>query len=119
MKLFEARNMVERSLGGVSCPDSAKMDDAIKIALERLIRVTDVTRNTDTVSLAANVATADFSAITRFNAGKIKRLQTGYSDQGTWLVGTAYAVNDLVQGDGTPDSLLATSASGALPTVQA
>lgn len=105
MKLYEARNIVKRALGGTICSDMSKLDDGIKVALDRLIRTADVTRNTDTVSLLANVATADFSSITRFDQGKIMRMQTGYSDQGTWAVGTAYVVNDLVVGDGSPDAL--------------
>lgn len=104
MDLFQARKLVNSSLGGMICRDVEKLDNGIKVALERLIRVASVTRNLDTATLSADVATVDLSSITGFDQGQILRMQTGYEDKGTWAVGTAYVKNDLVRGDGDPDA---------------
>jgi len=103
MDLKEARSHVRASIR-VHQVDDDDLDRGIMSALDYLNRA-DLLRTTTAVTATANNAELDISSITGIRPGRIWRVSVGYDDQGTWATATSYTQNDLVQGDGDPDSL--------------
>lgn len=88
-------------------------DDWLDTDLERfaiycgheLVQTCNCTRTTATLNATANTPELDLSGVTDFRQERLLEARVTYNDRGTWATATAYAVNDLVQGDGTPDAL--------------
>lgn len=107
LTLTDVRAIVRSSLHvSVQTYSDSEVDRAVKAAFNELITETSLSRTSGTITLTANDATVDVSTITLFRPERIVRAQIVYNDRSTWLTATAYAVNDLVRGDGSPDSLL-------------
>jgi hypothetical protein len=105
MLLSEARSTVLSALR----PDSSTysntdVDRAIRAAGSRFARDTRCCQATGTVTLTANSPEVSISSITYLRPERAIWFEIGHSDQGTWATSTAYSKNDLVQGDGDPDS---------------
>ena len=69
---------------------------------------------TDTATMVVNNPQVDLSELVPEDVDNVTtegirperviRVELAYNDRGTWATATSYAVNDLVKGDGTPDS---------------
>lgn len=82
-------------------------DRAFRAAAERLIfEVPQVIQTTTTKVMTAFVSEVSVSASTSLRPENIRWASLGLVDQGTWAVGTAYSVYDVVVGDGAPDAYL-------------
>lgn len=105
--LANARTIV-RSAGKIadtSVYDNECVDDGIQAAGDEYARKTRAIRAVDeTLSLTSAISQLSLSGITNFNPERLTRVEITYPDMGVWAVGSAYAVNDMVIGDGDPDA---------------
>lgn len=117
MKLFDAVDIVRQTALNAATNDRFEEPDiirAIRFCGEEFCRKTDVVRKSGTVDTTAGTAEVSLSSLaaadggtgpyTDFRAEYLIRAELMYKDQGTWADATAYVKNELVQGDGTPDS---------------
>jgi len=81
---------------------------ALRDAANVLIERTKVTRTTGTQVLTANNSQVSLAALTTFRAERLIWCELARLDRGTWTTTSAYAVRDIVVGDGTPDAKLYT-----------
>ena len=82
-----------------------ELDNALLTAGHELVAAAPtVTKTSTTIAVVANVAEISLSTATDFKADRFLTAEIGYNDLGVWVTGTAYAVNDLLQGDGSPDN---------------
>lgn len=85
--------------------DPEEVDFAIQSALHELdLTAYHSTSVTSAATFTANNPELDVSGLTGLRPERVIRAELAYTDQSTWASGTSYAVNDLVQGDGNPDS---------------
>lgn len=109
MLLSELRDSAKLYIrGGTSFAD-ADYDRAARDCLHYMVsQGLDVMRSTATVTLTANDPHVDLTApvAAGFRAERFIMAEIGYVDEGTWASAATYDINDLVQGDGNPDSYL-------------
>ena len=106
MKVAEARKFLLTTVrnDGTSYHND-ELDNALLTAGHELVRAAPtVSKTSTTLTVTANVAEIDLSSVTDFKADRFLTAEIGYNDRTTWLTATAYVVNDMVQGDGTPDN---------------
>lgn len=109
MLLSEARTFLQDELlrsGSTGASDS-RADRAIQAAGNRFIQNSRITRRSAEVDMTAELSKIDLSAdadYTHFRPERLIRAEIGYSDQGAWSTSTAYTLNQMVQGDGSPDA---------------
>jgi len=109
MNLTDARSTIlDATSASTDTYDNAQLDRSILRAATELagrvpgvIEMTSVTKTT-----TANVAQVDLSSTAGFRPEYTVSCENGYNDRSTWGVSTAYALRDIVQGDGNPDSFL-------------
>ena len=109
MLLSEARTFLQDELlrAGTTGASDSRADRAIQAAGNRFNQNSRIVRRSAEVNLTAELAKIDLSAdadFTHFRPERLIRAEIGYSDQGTWATSTAYTLNQMVQGDGSPDS---------------
>ena len=84
----------------------ARIDRAAQMVLGRaILRVPRLTHTSATATVTASKPEVDISAFQSFRRERYLSSEVAYVDQGTWTTSTAYALNELVTGDGTPDAL--------------
>lgn len=107
MNLEEARLVVRDSALQASeeTYSDARVDRAIRAALTDFIQQTRCTVITGTVALTGSVAAFTATTLANFRPERVIRAQARYIDRGVWGTGASYVYNDLVQGDGNPDSV--------------
>ena len=107
MLLAEARERIRQSMfGNANTFDALTIDRALLMAGNEFVRRTRCTTTQDTVTVTDNDPEVDLSPLADFRPERMTRIEIAYNDRGTWATSTAYSVNDLVQGDGSPDTLL-------------
>jgi hypothetical protein len=83
---------------------NSEVDRAIQSACNEFVRRTNCSDTSGTLTLTADTSEVDVSSLTTFNPDQVYRIEIAYVDQGTWAQDSTYAVNDVVKGDGSPDS---------------
>ena len=84
----------------------SRIDRAVQMVFNRaILRVPRLTQASATATVAADNPEVDISGFQSFRRERFLGAEIAYSDQGTWTVSTAYTKNQLVTGDGSPDSL--------------
>lgn len=109
MQLSELRTSAKLYVRAGNDFADADYDRAARDCLNYMVaRGLDVMRSTATVTVSANNPQLDLTApiALGFRAERFIMAEVGYVDEGTWATGTSYDINDLVQGDGDPDSFL-------------
>lgn len=106
MRLTEIRKTVRLSMGAEDGEYSdADIDRGIRLCLNEFQRVLRFQRSVSVVVVTAGNAEFSVSA-TDFRPERVLLIERVYNDRSTWADSTSYAVDDLVQGDGDPDSYL-------------
>lgn len=96
--------VLSRVIRGETTFDDEAVDYAIQAALHEMsLTAYFSTSVTDAVTFEANNPELDVSTL-NLRPESIIRAELAFTDRGTWASGTSYNVNDLVQGDGNPDS---------------
>jgi hypothetical protein len=85
----------------------AQIEQALIEVVTAMMDATRCTLTTGTVTATAHDAELDISGVDGLRGEEVVRVEVGYHDRGTWSTSlAAVAKNDLVKGDGTPDSWL-------------
>ena len=105
MNLLQIRNSIKQAIQSDEYSDPA-IDWGYWAAGHELMRQVPVAYSEATKNLTPHDNEVDLSTIDGFRSERCLRAEIGYNDRGTWVTGSSYAVNDLVIGDGTPDSKL-------------
>lgn len=108
--IAQARSELLLAVNGVLADfGNTRLDEALQISLGELSRRAHVSRNSITTALAAGTWQSDLSADSDFDDFRpehCKRLSVVLNNRATWSGSSvSYAVDDMVQGDGSPDSL--------------
>lgn len=117
MKLSDAIDIVKQTALNAATDDTfpkREIINAIRFVGEEFCRETAVVRKSGTVDTTADTSLVSAASLTAADGGtgpytdfrpeRLIRAEIQYDDQGTWTVSTAYTKNQLVQGDGSPDS---------------
>lgn len=106
MQLTEIRQRLTaaaRKMGKSYGPE--ELDMAIQTALnEADLSAYHSLSITSNLTFTVNQPEISVATLTGFRPERVTRAMLAYNDRGTWATATAYTVNDLVQGDGSPDS---------------
>lgn len=107
MIVSEMRDSVELTLR-TGDYDASDIDRAFRSAANHMmLKKVDINRAEGTKTCTAYDNVIDFSSITDFRSNRLIAAEVGYNDLGEWADDLgAIAKNDLVQGDGDPDSYL-------------